>query len=64
VPDRDIRYQGAIIRDHQILLIKHTTEKDTGTSYWIFPGGGIEPDETEEDCVRREMKGETNLEEC
>lgn len=60
VKKRDTRYQGAIIRDHQILLIKHQ-ENDTGRSYWILPGGGIEPGETEEDCLRREMKEETNL---
>jgi len=60
VPDRTIRYQGAIIRDYQILLIKHS-EKDTGRSYWILPGSGIEPGESEEDCVRREIKEETNL---
>jgi 8-oxo-dGTP pyrophosphatase MutT (NUDIX family) len=27
----------------------------------LFPGGGIEPGETEEQCVKREMKEETNL---
>ena len=60
MPDRDIRYQGAIIRDHHILLIRHR-ENESGRSYWILPGGGIEPGETEEDCVIREMKEETNL---
>ncbi len=59
--ERDIRYQGAIIRDHDILLIRHR-EHENGRSYWILPGGGIEPGETEEDCVIREMKEETNLE--
>ena len=58
--NRHTRYQGAIIRDHHILLLRHC-ENETGRSYWILPGGGIEPDETEEDCVRREMKEETNL---
>ena len=57
---RLIRYQGAIVHDHHILLIKHR-EHNTGRSYWLFPGGGIEPGETEEDCVQREMKEETNL---
>ena len=57
---RTIRYQGAIIRDHHILLITHT-EYQTGRSYWVIPGGGIEPDETEEACVQREMQEETNL---
>ena len=58
--NRDVRYQGAIIRDDQILLIRHR-EHESERSYWLLPGGGIEPDETEEDCVRREIKEETNL---
>ena len=58
--DRDIRYQGAIVRDNQILLIMHR-ENESGRSYWILPGGGIEPGETDEDCVRREIREETNL---
>ena len=57
---RSTRYQGAIIRDHHILLIKQT-ELATGRSYWLIPGGGIEPDETEENCVQREMHKETGL---
>jgi ADP-ribose pyrophosphatase YjhB (NUDIX family) len=60
VSDRETRYQGAIIRNHSILLIRHL-ENESGRSYWIIPGGGIEPGETEEECVRREMKEETNL---
>ncbi|MDO9334390.1 MAG: NUDIX hydrolase [Dehalococcoidales bacterium] len=58
--NRHTRYQGAIVRDHHILLIRHR-EHNTGRSYWIFPGGGMELDETEEACVQREMKEETNL---
>jgi ADP-ribose pyrophosphatase YjhB (NUDIX family) len=54
------RYQGAIIRDHHILLIKQT-EHSSGRSYWLIPGGRIEPDETEEICVQREMLEETCL---
>ena len=57
---RITRYQGAIIRDHHILLIQQT-EHVTGRSYWLIPGGGIEPDETEERCVQREMLEETGL---
>ena len=57
---RITRYQGAIIRDHHILLLKQT-EHATGRSYWLIPGGGIEPDETEEICVQREMQEETGL---
>lgn len=57
---RTIRYQGAIIRDHHILLIQQT-EHASGRSYWLMPGGGIEPGETEEACVQREMQEETHL---
>ena len=57
---RIIRYQGAVIRDDHILLIKHH-EYETGHDYWVIPGGGRDDGETEEECVRREMKEETNL---
>jgi 8-oxo-dGTP diphosphatase len=57
---RTYRYQGAILRDHHILLIRHQ-EHDSGRDYWLVPGGGILPGETEEACVIREMQEETNL---
>jgi len=49
-----IRYQGAILRDDHLLLIKHRDHVD-GREYWIIPGGGRENGETEEECVVREM---------
>lgn len=58
---RDIRYQGAIMRDGRVLLIRHRHYSD-GRSYWLFPGGGIEPGESELECVCREMREETGLE--
>ena len=58
--NRIIRYQGAIIRDHHLLLIKEH-ERATGQFRWFFPSGGIEDGETPEKCVRREMKEETDL---
>ncbi|MFU8796076.1 MAG: NUDIX domain-containing protein [Dehalococcoidia bacterium] len=58
---REIRYQAAIIKDNHILLIRHQ-ECATGRSYWLLPGGGREPDETEEACVQREAQEETGLE--
>lgn len=57
---RTIRYQGAILRDHHLLLIQQT-EHASGRSYWLMPGGGIELGETEEGCVQREMLEETCL---
>jgi adenylate kinase family enzyme len=43
---RLVRYQGAILHDHHILLIQHNHNPD-GRSYRLVPGGGIEPDESE-----------------
>lgn len=43
------------------MLIKHC-EHATGHCYWVIPGGGIDGDESEEQCIVREMKEETNLE--
>jgi 8-oxo-dGTP diphosphatase len=57
---RTIRYQGAIVQDSHILLIKHT-EHENGRGYWLIPGGGREEDESEETCVQREMLEETCL---
>lgn len=58
---RETRYQGAIILDDHVLLIRHR-EHDTGRTYWLLPGGSREPEETEEACVEREMREETGLE--
>ena len=58
---RVTRYQGAIVRGHEVLLIQHR-ERATGRAYWVIPGGGREVGETEEACVRREMQEETRLE--
>lgn len=58
--NRITRYQGAIYKDHHILLIMHR-HHESGRAYWAFPGGGIEDGETEEECVIREMKEETHL---
>ena len=57
---RHTRYQGAIVQDGRILLILHRMNA-TGLSYWLLPGGGLEGTESEEECVRREMMEETNL---
>lgn len=41
------------------LLLKYTYK----TTFWDFPKGNIEPRETEEETVRREVREETGLEE-
>lgn len=58
---RHTRYQGLIVENDKVLLIKHR-EHATGRAYWVIPGGGIEAGETEEQCIIREVREETNLE--
>lgn len=58
--NRTIRYQAAIVQDDHLLLLK-VHERSTGAIFWLFPGGGREPGETEEQCVEREVLEETHL---
>lgn len=53
-----IRIGVIIVRDDKILLIEHVKN---GHSYWLIPGGGLNYGETIEECAKREMKEETNL---
>ena len=53
-----IRYQGAVVRGGQLLLIRY--RPSSGEPFWLFPGGGRE-DETPEECVARELHEETGL---
>lgn len=46
------------IKDDKILLVKSKYGEKT---FWIVPGGGIEFEETAEECGVREVKEETGL---
>jgi 8-oxo-dGTP diphosphatase len=52
------RASAVIIKDNQILLVRIS---DRGKSWWCLPGGTIEPDETPEQAILREMDEELNL---
>jgi 8-oxo-dGTP diphosphatase len=44
----------------QVLLIQMLVE-DTGKLIWLAPGGGMEADESAEDCLFREVEEETGF---
>lgn len=48
---------GVVKNKDRVLLVKES--KVDGE--WALPGGGLEKDETLEECVRREIKEETGL---
>lgn len=56
--DRPIRIRVGVLvwRDGEVLLVRH--EKG-GRSYWLVPGGGVDPGETMVEAGAREMLEET-----
>jgi 8-oxo-dGTP pyrophosphatase MutT (NUDIX family) len=48
-----ISIKGVVVRDDRVLLLKNEHNE------WELPGGRIEPDETPEECVAREIAEET-----
>jgi 8-oxo-dGTP pyrophosphatase MutT (NUDIX family) len=53
------RVRAIIIQDARVLLIKRVKKDET---YWVFPGGGIEQGETNEQALSRECKEELGVE--
>lgn len=58
--DSGVSVRVAIVLEHErkVLLVMH--EKG-GKSYWVFPGGRLQHGESVEECGRREMREEANI---
>lgn len=50
---------GAILKDGKYLIAKRGKGIDEG--FWEFPGGKIEPNETQEQAIIRELKEELEI---
>lgn len=57
-----INVSCAIIIKKSKILVTQRSKKMTLPLKWEFPGGKIEKEETEIDCVKREIKEEINIE--
>ena len=51
---------GIIWKDGQVLIARRKPEKNLG-GYWEFPGGKIEPEESTESALVRELKEEMGM---
>lgn len=52
---------AAIIKDKDKILIAQRNSKDHLAGKWEFPGGKIEPGETPEECLVREIREELRV---
>lgn len=53
-----MRVSAIIVNKNKVLLIHRKKE---GREYWVFPGGGVEENETTEQAIKREVLEETSL---
>jgi 8-oxo-dGTP diphosphatase len=52
---------AAILEKDGKILIARRRDNDRQAGKWEFPGGTVEPDETPQDCLKREMQEEFGI---
>lgn len=58
MPPKRIRAVGVVLHEGKILLM---FRRKDGREYYVFPGGGVEEGETNEEAVVRELREETSV---
>jgi len=61
-PDLFIDVSAGVVFRHGLLLITQRRPQDHLGSLWEFPGGKRQPEESDEDCLRRELMEELGIE--
>lgn len=56
--DKIIDVAAAVIKKDGLIMVARRAKGQHLEQKWEFPGGKIEPDETPENCLRREMEEE------
>jgi 8-oxo-dGTP diphosphatase len=64
VPERR-RVAAVIVRAGRVLMVRErgrgSTGRHDGLEYWVLPGGGVEPGESPEQALAREVREEVGL---
>jgi 8-oxo-dGTP diphosphatase len=55
------RAAAVIVKDGRVLMVHERSRRSGGGEWWTLPGGGLQPGETAEEAVRREVFEETGL---
>jgi len=61
-PDALIDVSAGVVFRHGLLLITQRRPQDHLGGLWEFPGGKRQPEESDEDCLRRELMEELGIE--
>jgi TDG/mug DNA glycosylase family protein len=55
--------RAIVVDEQRRVLLARIEHPVSGASWWITPGGGVDPGESDEEALRRELREETGLEE-